>query len=65
MFGTGLDPGCASAIWASADGSSWSCIGNDPAFANATVSDAAVGPEAEVLVGSGPDGAVVWVSTPH
>jgi hypothetical protein len=65
MFGFGTDTTCSSAIWSSADGSSWSCIGNDPAFAGSAVSDAAAAPEVEVLVGSGTDGAVVWVSTPH
>jgi hypothetical protein len=65
MLGTGFDPTCASSIWGSAHGSSWSCIGNDPAFANSVVAVGAVAPEAEVLVGSGTDTAVVWVSAPH
>jgi hypothetical protein len=65
MFGTGPDTSCASAIWGSADGSSWTCIGNDPAFAHSAISDAAVAPEAEVVVGSENDSAVIWVSAPH
>jgi hypothetical protein len=65
MFGFGSDAACSSAIWSSADGSSWSCIGSDPAFDSAAVSDAAVAPDIEVLVGSGPDGATVWTSDPH
>ncbi len=65
MFGFGTGTTCSSAIWSSADGSSWSCIGNDPAFAGSAVSDAALAPEVQVLVGSGTDGAVVWTSTPH
>src|SRR5712671_3108359 len=62
MFGFGSDATCSSAIWRSDDGSSWSCIGNDPAFADSAVSDAAVAPGVEVLVGSGADGAVAWTS---
>ena len=65
MFGAGTGATCSSSIWNSDDGSSWSCIGNDPVFADSTVSDAAVSPDAEVLVGSGPDGAVVWTSARH
>ena len=65
MFGLGSDTTCSRAIWSSVDGSSWSCIGNDPAFADSTISDAAVAPEIEVLVGSGTDGAAVWTSAPH
>jgi hypothetical protein len=65
MFGTGSDPACASAIWRSADGATWRCIGDDPVFANAMASDAAVSPGSVVLVGSGTDGAVVWVSPQH
>ncbi|TAL05933.1 MAG: hypothetical protein EPO00_12045 [Chloroflexota bacterium] len=64
MFGTGPDPSCPRSIWRSADGASWSCTGNDPVFADSTVFDAAASPLAEVLVGSGPDGAVVWTSHP-
>lgn len=62
LFGPGTGTSCSSSIWSSDDGSSWSCIGNDPVFADSTVSDAAVSPDAEVLVGSGPDGAAVWTS---
>lgn len=65
MFGFGSDTTCSSAIWSAVDGSSWSCIGNDPAFAGSAVSDAAVSPDIEVLVGSGSDGAVIWTSAPH
>jgi hypothetical protein len=65
LFGFGSDATCASAIWSSADGSSWSCIGNDPTFAGSAVSDAVVALGVEVLVGSGTDGAVAWTSTPH
>ena len=65
LFGPGTGTSCSSSIWSSDDGSSWSCIGNDPVFADSTVSDAAVSPDAEVLVGSGPDGAAVWTSARH
>lgn len=65
MFGFGSDASCRSAIWSSADGASWSCVGNDPVFAGSAVSDAAAAPGVEVLVGSGPEGAVVWTSVPH
>lgn len=61
LLGTGVEAGCAGAIWGSANGTSWSCLGNDPAFAGATVADAAAGSGVEVLVGSGPDGALSWV----
>ena len=65
MFGAGMGTTCSSSVWSSDDGSSWRCIGNDPVFADSTVSVAAVSPDAEVLVGSGPDGAVVWTSARH
>lgn len=65
MFVTGDDKTCPRAIWSSADGSSWGCIGNDPAFAGSTISDAAVAPAVEVLVGYGTVGAVVWTAAPH
>jgi hypothetical protein len=65
MFGFGSDATCSSAIWSSDDGSSWNCIGNDPGFAGSAVSDAAVAPGVEVLVGSGTDGAVAWTSALH
>ena len=62
MFVTGSDISCSSAIWSSADGSSWNCAGNDPAFDGAAVFDAAASPDVEVLVGSDNNGAVVWTS---
>ena len=65
MFGFGSDAACSSAIWSSADGSTWSCIGSDPAFDSGAIWDAAVAPDIEVLVGSGPDGATAWTSAPH
>lgn len=65
MFGPGADPPCSSALWSSVDGSAWSCLGNDPAFAGSTVSDAAAAPTVEVLVGADPDGAVVWTAPLH
>jgi hypothetical protein len=64
MFGFGSDARCSSAIWSSVDGSAWTCIGNDPAFAGAAVADAAAAPGVEVLVGSGPNSAFVWTSAP-
>jgi hypothetical protein len=65
ILGTGLGTACASALWTSLDGSSWGCLRDDTAFAESTVFDAAVSPEAEVLVGSNDYGALAWVSTPH
>lgn len=60
MFGFGASQACASAIWSSADGQIWSCLGNDPAFVAAAVSDAAESKDIEVLVGSAADGASAW-----
>jgi hypothetical protein len=65
MFGFGADTTCSSAIWSSVDGSSWTCFGNDAAFAGAAVADAAASQAVEVLVGAGADGAVVWTSAPR
>ena len=61
---TGSDADCASALWASADGSAWRCGGTDLDVDRAVVTGAAASPDLEVLVGrslTDPDGAAaVW-----
>jgi hypothetical protein len=65
ILGPSSGTACASGMWTSVDGSSWDCLRDDTAFADSSVFDAAVSPEATLLVGSSGDGALAWVSPPR
>jgi hypothetical protein len=65
ILGTSSGTGCTSGMWTSADGSAWDCLHDDAAFADSSVFDAAMSSKATVLVGSGGEGALAWVSAPR
>jgi hypothetical protein len=64
---TSAAPECRTGVWASPDGTAWTCAAEGDAFTDAFVYGAAASPGLEILVGAStgePPMGVAWVRTP-